>query len=152
MTPNKSTPFAALVIKPGTFTIERVEIDSAGDGAPAVHELIGGYFTSCFAVPGSSPRRQLVGYCDDDGLLHDAPACVYVGDTLRRSPEIIVGPVVIMAHIAPDTRSMTELELSAFHLVPDEAFARQLRAAEPNAANMLRGLVPRLVFTPGYDV
>jgi hypothetical protein len=142
--PNKPTTLAALLIKPGG-PIERITIERSGDdGAHAVHALVGNWFTSCFTVPGNGGRRVLMGYCDDEGLLRDravVPWNAVLDTTLRQAPEAICGPIVVMAHSGPDSTTMSELEMSAFHVGPDFVM-RGLGAAR------LRSLT----FRPGYDL
>jgi hypothetical protein len=140
--PNKPEPLNALLIKP-EGAIERITIETGhDDGGHTIHELIGNWFTSCFGVPGNGRRRQLVGYCDDEGLLRDraeVPWNLVVDATLRVAPEAICGPIVICAHNGPDTASMSELEMSAFHLGPVFHF--------PTG-----GALRSLTFAPGYDI
>ena len=146
--PNTSQPDAtwpALLIKGGA--IERIALRREGSGSHHTHELIGHFFESCFTVPGAGARRQLVGYCDGEGLLRprsEAPWNVFLDpQTLYRGGWPIPGPIVVCAHEAPDTVAMSELELSSFHVLP------------PAQAYRFEGEVirlPLLVFRPGYEV
>ncbi|HEY7234544.1 MAG TPA: hypothetical protein VH539_10370 [Gemmatimonadaceae bacterium] len=114
------TSHQGLLIKDGAIT--RVQIGTERDGASSVHGLIGDFFSTCFNVPGNGRHRLIVGYCDDLYLTKSraqVPWNVFLDPhSLYKGGWPVAGPIVVCAHIAPDTVSMSEAELSAFHVVP----------------------------------
>ena len=131
----------ALLVRDGVLsriTLEERDGDSCG---AHMHALIGGWFSSAFGLPGNSIGRQLVGLCDDEGLLKPLPWNVMLDDSVYPGRWPICGPLVIHGAVLPETASMTELELSAFHILPASSFLFQ-------GATIT---LPVLVFRPGYD-
>jgi hypothetical protein len=133
----------ALVIRAGT--IERVHINiQNGSGQPDIHRLVGVGFGSCFVVPGSGRRRQVIGWCADDFEQTREPWNVVLSPEVYNSPAPgypIKGTIVVTGVMAPDTVEMTELEMSAFHIVTEKKWS--IGGSPP---------IPVLVFRPGYDL
>jgi hypothetical protein len=123
----------ALLVKDGEMT--RVEIEKGGDSAAsAIRELVGGWFSTCFHVPGAGGgRRMVTGLCDDEGQMKHLDLNVVIDNTLYRGGYPILGPIVVMAFNGEHSASMTEVEMSAFHIIKTG-----------------RGSI--LTFRPGYDV
>jgi hypothetical protein len=127
---------SALVVRAGV--IERIALDKQAD--ESIHALIGDTFSSCFQVIGSGAGRRIIGYCADDYTRNGLPWNVQLDTNLYRGGWPIAGPVVITAAILPDTVGMTELEMSAFHILPRHRFT--FKGQE--------GVAPILTFRPGF--
>lgn len=135
-----------LLIKEGK--ISRIPIEDRGDsGSSHMRELIGGWAGSSFSVPGFGGGHRLIcGRVDDDGLIKDGmPPNVWMDQTLYQGGWPILGPMVIVAFDGPETSSMSELEMSAFRIVPD--FRMDVELTDNRAFRF-----PILTFVPGYDV
>lgn len=106
----------ALLIKKGV--IEPVELsDDMTDQGKSIHDLIGNYFCSCFHVAGVGTGNTIMGFCDDEGLIHDTfPDFNVVPDfNLRSDNQPIAGPIVIVGVTEEgDNRELTEVEMEMF--------------------------------------
>lgn len=90
---------AALLIKNGEIRKVKLPLDE-GSASEEINRLIGNWFTTAFRVP-LKDGESLVGYCDDEFLLHDAETVfqnlnVALGPSLRAdAPYPIGGPIVV---------------------------------------------------------
>lgn len=146
----------ALVVADGK--IERISLELSLDGAEHIHRIIGGFFSTCFNVPGTGANRRIVGFGSDDYGDDKINWNVFLCDqTLYTGGWPVRGPIVIVGHFGPNAVAMNEREMAAFRIATDRFWlgnvGQYLGAyipAEKLPANPIR--LPVLRFVPGYDL